>query len=82
MYQQGFARCLQNFANDPRIADVFAMFAKMFARFRNLILRSWVAGFLCIYPHLTAAKMFAKVFYNFATVQKCLKNYKSVQKCL
>jgi hypothetical protein len=26
--------------------------------------------------------MFAKVFYNFATMQKCLQNYKSVQKCL
>ena len=41
----GLARCLQGFAHDPRIADVFAMFAKMFAWFRNLILRSWVAGF-------------------------------------
>jgi hypothetical protein len=26
--------------------------------------------------------MFAKMFYNFATVQKCLQIYKSVQKCL
>ncbi len=42
----GLARCLQGFANDPRIANVFAMFAKMFAWFRNLILRSWVAGFM------------------------------------
>ena len=50
MYQQGFARCLQGFAHDPRIADVFAMFAKM--------------------------------FYNFADVQKCLQIYESVQKCL
>jgi hypothetical protein len=26
--------------------------------------------------------MFAKMFNNFATVQKCLQIYKSVQKCL
>ena len=38
--------------------------------------------FLCRYPHPTAAKMFAKMFYNFAIMQKCLQNYKSVQKCL
>ena len=38
--------------------------------------------FLCSYFHPKAAKMFAKMFYNFATVQKCLQIYKSVQKCL
>jgi hypothetical protein len=28
------------------------------------------------------AKMFAKIFYHFASVQKCLQICKSVQKCL
>ena len=41
----GFARCLQDFANVLSIADLFVMFAKMFAWVRILILRSWVAGF-------------------------------------
>jgi hypothetical protein len=38
----GLVRCLQDFENDLRVANVFAMFAKMFAWFRNLFLRSWV----------------------------------------
>ncbi len=38
--------------------------------------------FLCRYSHHTAAKMFAKMFYHFAIVQKCLQICKSVQKCL
>ncbi len=29
----GLARCLQDFANVPSVANVFAMFAKMFAWF-------------------------------------------------
>jgi hypothetical protein len=62
MYQQGFARCLQDFANDPRIADVFAMFAKMFAWFRNLILRSWVAGFYVAILILQLRKCLRKCF--------------------
>ncbi len=74
----GLARCLQDFANVLSAADVFAMFAKMFAWFRNLFLKSWVADFLCRYSHHTAAKM----FYIFATVQKCLQICESVQKCL
>jgi hypothetical protein len=41
----GLAICLQDFANVLSVANVFAMFVKMFAWFRNLILRSWVAGF-------------------------------------
>ncbi len=41
----GLARCLQDFENVLRVANVFAMFAKMFAWFRNLFLRSWVADF-------------------------------------
>ena len=39
----GLVRCLQDFANVPSIANMFAMFAKMFAWCRNLFLRSWVA---------------------------------------
>ena len=62
MYQQGFARCLQGFANDPRIADVFAMFAKMFAWFRILILRSWVAGFYVAILILQLRKCLRKCF--------------------
>jgi hypothetical protein len=42
----GLARCLQDFANVFSIANVFAMFAKMFVWFRNLFLRSWVAAFV------------------------------------
>ncbi len=45
----GLVRCLQDFANVLSIANVFAMFAKMFAWFRNLFLRSWVADFLYIF---------------------------------
>ncbi len=41
----GLARCLQDFADVLSIANMFAMFAKMFAWFINLILRSWVADF-------------------------------------
>jgi hypothetical protein len=82
MSQQGFARCLQDFANDPRIADVFAMFAKMFAWFRIFDPKKLGRRFLCRYSHHTAARMFAKMFYNFANVQKCWQICKSVQKCL
>jgi hypothetical protein len=39
----GLVRCLQDFANVLSIANVFAMFAKLFAWCRNLFLRSWVA---------------------------------------
>ena len=39
----GLVRCLQDFANVLSIANMFAMFAKMFAWCRNLFLRSWVA---------------------------------------
>ncbi len=38
----GLARCLQDFANVLSIANMFAMFAKLFAWCRNLFLRSWV----------------------------------------
>jgi hypothetical protein len=41
----GFARCLQDFANVLCIANMFAMFAKLFAWSRSLLLRSWVADF-------------------------------------
>jgi hypothetical protein len=57
----GLARCLQDFANVLSAAGVFAMFAKMFAWFRNLFLRSWVADFYR-YFHSIAAKTFAKMF--------------------
>ena len=77
----GLARCLQDFANVPSVANVFAMFAKMFAWFRNLFLRSWVADFYRYFNSM-AAKIFAKMLYNFADVQKCLQICKSVQKCL
>jgi len=82
MYQQGFARCLQDFANDPRIADVFAMFAKMFAWFRILILRSWVADFYVDILILQLRKCLRKCFIISQLCKNVCKNYKSVQKCL
>ncbi len=78
----GLARCLQDFANDPRISNVFAMFAKMFAWFRNLILRSWVAVFYVVILILQLRKCLRKCFIISQLVQKCLQIYKSVQKCL
>jgi hypothetical protein len=77
----GLDRCLQDFANVLNGASVFAMSAKMLAWSWNLFLRSWVADFYR-YSYHTAAKMFAKMFYNFANVQKCLQICNSVQKCL
>ena len=47
--------------------------------FRNLFLRSWVADFYRYFNSI-AAKIFAKMLYNFANVQKCLQICKSVQK--
>ena len=58
----GFARCLQDFANVLSIANLFAMFAKMFAWFRNLILRSWVAGFYVAIFILKLRKCLRKCF--------------------
>ena len=58
----GFARCLQDFANVLSIANLFAMFAKMFAWFRNLILRSWVAGFYVAIFILQLRKCLRKCF--------------------
>jgi hypothetical protein len=49
--------------------------------FRNLFLRSWVADFYRYFNSI-AAKIFAKMLYNFANVQKCLQICKNVQKCL
>ncbi len=73
----GLDRCLQDFENVPRVANVFAMFAKMFAWFRNLFLRSWVADFYR-YFHSIAAKMFAKMFI---ISQMCKNVCKFVRVC-
>jgi len=58
----GLARCLQDFASVISIANLFAMFAKMFAWFRNLILRSWVAGFYVAILILQLRKCLRKCF--------------------
>ncbi len=47
--------------------------------FRNLFLRSWVADFYRYFNSIVA-KIFAKMLYNFATVQKCLQICKIVKK--
>ncbi len=78
----GLVRCLQDFANVLSIANVFAMFAKMFVWIRNLFLRSWVADFCVDILIIQLQKRFAKMFYHSAHVQKCLQICKSVQKCL
>ena len=74
----GLARCLQDFANDPRIAHVFAMFAKIFAWFRNLILRSWVAGFYVAILILQLRKCLRKCFI---ISQLCKNVCKSIKVC-
>ena len=78
----GLARCLQDFANVLSIANLFAMFAKMFAWFRNLILRSWVAGFYVAIFILQLRKCLRKCFIISQLCKNVCKNYKSVQKCL
>ena len=78
----GLARCLQDFANVLSIANLFAMFAKMFAWFRNLILRSWVAGFYVAIFILKLRKCLRKCFIISQLCKNVCKNYKSVQKCL
>ena len=78
----GLVRCLQDFANVLSIANVFAMFAKMFAWFRNLFLRSWVADFCVDILIVQLRKCLRKCFIISQLVQKCLQIYKSVQKYL
>ncbi len=78
----GFARCLQDFANVLSIANLFAMFAKMFAWVRILILRSWVAGFYVAILILQLRQCLRKCFKISQLCKNVCKNYKSVQKCL
>ena len=73
----GLARCLQDFANVLSIANLFAMFAKMFAWFRNLILRSWVAGFYVAILILQLRKCLRKCFI----ISQMCKNVCKIIKC-
>jgi len=73
----GLARCLKGFANVLSIANLFAMFAKMFAWFRNLILRSWVAGFYVAILILQLRKCLRKCFI----ISQLCKNVCKFIKC-
>ncbi len=81
---KGLVRCLQDFANDPRIADVFAMFAKMFAWFRSLILRSWVADFyvdiliIQLRECLRKCSIISQMCKMFANLKKCAKMFAKI----
>ncbi len=78
----GLARCLQDFANVLSIANVFVMFAKMFAWFRNLILRSWVAGFYVAILILQLRECLRKCFIISQLCKNVCKIIKVCKKCL
>ena len=72
----GLARCLQDLADVLSVADVFAMFAKMFTWFRNLFLRSWVADFcvdILIIP-LRKCSIISQMCKNVCKFVKVCKN--------